>query len=166
MSIQVDSSNPLQTLLVINGVSVLKLNQDGSVELPNAPVGTSGSRLLTANQTPFTKEYVSPEQVITSAGSLTLAHGLGVLPKLYRTSIICKTAEQNYSPGDVVEVGGFADVTDTGSFTKGVAIFSDSDNIGIRYVSSASAFQVINKTTGASAQVTNANWRLVVRAYA
>jgi hypothetical protein len=164
MSIQVDSSNPLQTLLVINGVSVLKLNQDGSVELPNAPVGTSGSRILTANQLPFTKVYSSPEQPIVANGVVDLTHGLGTVPKLVQGFLVCKSAEYGYNVGDVVPVDLGNQGTNTLSW--GVALSMTDTVVNFRYSGTATSFLLLNKTTTSSVQITNANWRLVVRAYA
>lgn len=159
MSIQVDSSNPAHALLVVNGLAIMKINQDGSVELPNAPLSTSGSRLLTANQTPFTKSYTSPEQTVTAGGTLTLAHGLGVKPKLVEAVLVCKTAEFGWSVGQEVNIS-----TDFGNPSSyNYAIGRDETNIravcGTTGILSFSA-------SGVASTLTSTNWRLIVRAWA
>lgn len=163
MSIQVDSSNPAHALLVVNGLAIMKINQDGSVELPNAPVSTSGSRLLTANQTPFTKEYVSPELTITAGGLQTLTHGLGVSPKLVTATLVCKTAEAGYSVNDEVCVPVGPTLTDT-NLTRNLSVIKGTTSLAVKIA--ASLFVVMNQTTGTVSGIAAANWRLVVRAYA
>jgi hypothetical protein len=115
---------------------------------------------------PFTKEYVSAEQTITAAGLLTLAHGFGSAPKVYSFSLICKTAENGYSIGDVVVVTTTHDLTDTTALNRGVSVVGDSTNIRVRFVNSVNCFSGINFSTGAPVVQTNANWRLIVRAWA
>ncbi|WP_287323717.1 hypothetical protein [Mesorhizobium sp.] len=109
---------------------------------------------------PFVKSYESSQQTITSGGSLTLAHGLGVTPKLYLAVLQCTTAEKGYSIGD--EVAALTIPVDS----RGVSIVPDATNLNIRYGSFATAFELLNKTTGANEAATNANWALVARAWA
>jgi hypothetical protein len=111
----------------------------------------------------FSGSYESAQQTITSAGGLTLAHGLGVKPKIMFCVIQCTTAQEGYSIGDEVPIGFPAGVT-TGN--AGIAVIPDATNISIRFGSAASVFYVPNRSTGVTANLTNANWRLVVRAYA
>ncbi|TIL43410.1 hypothetical protein [Mesorhizobium sp.] len=108
---------------------------------------------------PFVKSYESSQQTITSGGSLTLAHGLGVKPKLYLAVLQCTTAEKGYSIGD--EVAALTIPVNS----RGVSIVPDATNLNIRYGSFATAFELLNKTTGDNDAATNANWRLVVRAW-
>jgi hypothetical protein len=117
----------------------------------------------------FSQSYTSTQQTITSAGSLTLAHGLGVMPTLFQVALVCQTAELHYSVGDVVvitEIGGFY-----GAQT-GVAIVPDSTNLNIRFGANAGGgggngcFLLLDKTTGSANFITNANWKVVFRAWA
>lgn len=111
---------------------------------------------------PFTKEYVSPEQTITSAGLLTLPHGLGVAPKLWMRYLVCKTAELGYSVGDIVDVTHTQDTTSA----WGLSIVPDATNLVGRYGAFTGVFYVLHKTTGNPTTIANANWRLVIRAWA
>ncbi|TIM06657.1 hypothetical protein [Mesorhizobium sp.] len=108
---------------------------------------------------PFVQSFETSQQTITSGGSLTLAHGLGVKPKLYLAVLQCTTAEHGYSIGDEVPALTIA------SNSRGVSIVPDATNLNIRYGNFATAFEILNKTTGAGDAATNANWRLVVRAW-
>lgn len=112
----------------------------------------------------FTKYFPSASQTITSSGALTLAHGLGVIPTLIQVFLKCTTAEGGYSTGDTLPVS-FTDSTGapTGS---GVSVVADSTNLNIKYGSAVSVWSIINKSTGASFSITNANWNAIFRAWA
>jgi hypothetical protein len=112
---------------------------------------------------PFAKSFESTQQTITVGGALTLAHGLGVKPKLYLAVLQCTTAEGGYSIGDEVKIN--PNTNQQGSGNNGLSIFiPDATNIGVRYGSGV--IPIFNKTTGNLFNVTPANWRLVVRAWA
>ncbi|MFL1527824.1 hypothetical protein [Pseudomonas sp. O230] len=49
---------------------------------------------------PFTKEYISPQQTIVGLGGITLAHGLGVKPKIVKVYLVCTIATGNWAVGD------------------------------------------------------------------
>lgn len=114
---------------------------------------------------PFTQSYDSGPQTITSAGSLTLAHGLGVQPTLYQAFIKCTTANIGYSIGD--EVGLMAASMDATAGSKGLALWPDATNINVRFGQNAGGcLQAPNKSSGAVTAITNGSWALIVRAWA
>lgn len=100
--------------------------------------------------------YFSGDQTITSAGSLTLAHGLGVRPRRFWVELKNSTAEGNYSVGDIVAV---APTEFFGANQGGASIVPDATNLNIRYASAGNVWDVPNKTTGAALSITNASWR-------
>ncbi|TDQ82514.1 hypothetical protein A8950_2337 [Dongia mobilis] len=109
--------------------------------------------------------YDSGELSITSGGTLTLAHGLGAAPQDLRPVLRCKTAEAGWAVGDEIAIG-FAN-TGTGFGThRGLGLRADASNIVLRYGSGASAFGYAHGGTGSEANLTNANWRLILRARA
>lgn len=116
--------------------------------------------LPAANTPAFVNEYVSAEQTISNAGTGTLAHGLGAIPKLVQIRLVCKTAELGYSIGDEIVWGTFFQAQD-----RGLTVAVDATNIVYRYAAQATPFSYLNKTTGASSALTNGNWRVVVRAW-
>lgn len=130
---------------------VMRVKADNSVEFPG---GLSGG---------FAKEYVSAEQVITAGGALTLAHGLGVAPKMSELTLVCKIAQFGYAVGDVVVVGFSG--TDNANAAYGPTRVYTPTNIVIRQGANSQSI-LINDTAGAVRSITNANWRLVVRAWA
>jgi hypothetical protein len=110
----------------------------------------------------FTEQFESTGQTISAAGTLTLAHGLAAQPKLYFTYIKCTTAEYNYSIGDEVPVP----MNGNSNNSYGVTVVPDGTNLNIRFGSNAAVFQVLNKTTGASANITLGSWEFYIRAWA
>lgn len=104
--------------------------------------------------------YVSSEQTITSGGLLTLAHGLGAAPSMIDLRLICKTAEYGYSVNDLVpaELG-----INAGGVVNSAVV--NATNVLLRFSSSAKCFTANNFSTGAAVDLTNANWKLIVRAY-
>ena len=117
---------------------------------------------------PFTKEYVSPEQTITAGGLLTLAHVLGVAPKLVSLELICKTSEYGFSVGDRLQIRHSL-FSSSVSDNFGVMVVPNSTQIRCRYgANGVAAFVEGDFSTGVqiAAGLTNANWRLIVRAWA
>jgi hypothetical protein len=110
------------------------------------------------------KEYVSPEQTITSGANINLTHGLSKRPTLFYYILVCKTAEYNYLVGHEIEIttnGGGASTT-----SKGISVEVNESSINIRYGNSGFVFDYINKATGSGQNLTNNNWKLIVKAYA
>lgn len=112
----------------------------------------------------FTLSFTSSDQTITSAGTLTLAHGLGVAPKFITCELICQSSDGGYTAGQVIPVPN--NVYTNGTTFSGVAFVIDSTNITLRFSSSAQAFSVINFSSGSVANLTNSNFKLRVKAWA
>lgn len=142
--------------VTISGTDGVDLVKDGTIQTADFATGVGPV---------LTKEYVSAEQTITAAGTLTLAHGLGAVPKFITAELVCKTADLNYSIGDVVQIHVMQQSSATAD-NFGLSAKKDATNITVRYGSGATVFLLNNATTGAGAGATNANWRLVVRAWA
>jgi len=140
----------------------------GAVELSTDAefqTGTDTNRAVTPsnirNSLSFSDFYESPQQTITAAGGLTLTHGLPTSPKLCIAVLQCTTANAGYSVGDEVPYGPFNDYDGTNS--RGVGLFPDATNIGVRYASTT--LSVVHKSTGLVSNITLSSWRLVVRAW-
>lgn len=107
--------------------------------------------------------FTSADQTITSAGGLTIAHGLGRKPYSVRTTLVCQTGELGYTAGDEVEITTAGMQASAGN--QGASVVTDTTNVNVRYGSSATVFVLVNKTTGATGNITNANWRLRLYAW-
>jgi len=102
--------------------------------------------------------YTSALQAITTAGSLTLAHGLGARPQMVMAELECLTAQGNYSIGDKICFPVSQYWVDSASNVYGVFCFPDSTNLNIRF--GAASIALMNKTTGGTFGITNANWNI------
>lgn len=137
---------------------------------PETNTGTDDTRIvtplkLTTWYNSKVKSYDSGEQSITSSGTLTLAHGLGVVPSFVRYYLICKTTQFNWAVNDTIEVYPHM-ITNANVEDIGFEATLNSTNIIIYYAASSFIFQILDKTTRTSngKQITPANWRLVIKA--
>ena len=126
-------------------------------------LGNDNLELLNPSSAAITKSFESTLQTITSAGLLTLAHGLGEEPQIVMLLLECVTNEHGYTTGQ--RLGVSISAADASS-TRFNGYVINATNVLFRYSSSANCFYVTNATTGVPVLITNANWNLIVRAYA
>jgi hypothetical protein len=117
---------------------------------------------LRTEQTIASHKFTSADQTITSAGLLTLAHGLPEVPGVISLAAVCQTTENNWAVGDVVWVS-FNSTSETQNRMN--AVWADATNVYVRFSDWTTCFSTADKTTGAAASLTNANWKLRVRAW-
>lgn len=134
-----------------------------------AQAGTDNTQIMTPLRTAqyvtnllATQKYVSPEQTITSGGLLTLAHGLGAVPSNVVLQLSCQTAEAGYAVGDKPFVS--FNQSDGGTSIYNTS-YANATNVFVRFSNISSCFKIGHKTTGVSTTLTNANWKLIVRAW-
>lgn len=118
------------------------------------------------NGLPLKNIFISPEQTITAGGALTIAHGLGVKPRLIDYYLVCKTATSGFSVGDEVFSSLDFEQASAGVTTFGFQCMRDATNLAIRF-GSAGIF-LLNPSTGAFIPTTTvaANFRIVFEALA
>lgn len=124
-----------------------------------------GTNIYFSNTTVFNNTYDSGDLTFVAADGNTFSHGLGGYPKLVQVLLHCATAELNYSVGDYVNIASNADFD--GSTSKGVQVFFlASTSISFRVGSNPTgSINLLNRATGVLSTITNANWKLVIRAY-
>lgn len=110
----------------------------------------------------FSASYNSGEQTITTQGLLTLAHGLGAEPAFMQAFLINKTAQHNYTPGEVVPIH----LMRAGESAKGISIVADSTNIEVRYGNVTFVWTLLDHLTGTDGLLTNSFWRFLIKAWA
>jgi len=117
----------------------------------------NGSALL------FGSSYDSGDITVTSAAGATLTHGLGGQPRLIQIWLKCATTEGGYAVGEevLIQAGENADNTQA----RGLSVIANSTQIKYRIGSDANAFLILAADTGNRLSITNANWRLIIRAY-
>lgn len=111
---------------------------------------------------PVAAQYTSGELTISSAGSHSLTHGLGAAPKIVALTAICKSAEHGYSVNDVISLGGGQGL---GTDRISMALRLTSSQINLRYSDASNPLSYVHFSTGASVALTNASWRVIVRAF-
>lgn len=147
---------------VVSGDSVIYSDASDSNRTKRISISSFLSQL--GISTIFTESFTSAEQTITSAGSLTIAHGLSGQPKLITAFLRCKTANLNYSVDDEVQINIHYNERNAAG-AQGISVVADATNLNIRFGDQANVFALINKTTGASADITTTSWRLLLNAY-
>ncbi len=110
----------------------------------------------------FSESFESSEQTITLGSNHSTAHGLTALPTLTQVVLRCKTAELGFSIGDEITVH----YVDGNSAGRGFTVSVDTTNIVVS-VAPTNALLVHRKsaTIGTNSSLTEANWKIVVRAW-
>lgn len=113
------------------------------------------------------KVFTSGQQAIANYGTgsgadVSVAHGLGSTPYGFSVSLICLTADNGYSVGDVVVMppnnysGGAG-----GTSENGAAIWANATSVGISY----NTLSMTTKSGNTPAQPTQSSWAFVFRAF-
>ena len=136
--------------------------------LDDADAATARTTLGVSNPV-FSLSFVSSNQTITPGGTLTLAHGMGVKPKIIQLVLVCITNNAGYVAGDEVFIPSAGNNDGGSSAIQGAcsAWVDDTTNIKIQYGSASNMFVINSRSGGGSlVQLTDGSWRLQVRAYA
>lgn len=110
----------------------------------------------------FPSSFTSGATTITTAASVTFAHTLAATPTLFQTSLINATPEGAYVANEEVFIPINSHTSTSG---YGVTITADATSIYVRYGDQAKVFLTLNKSTGATINLTNASWLFRVRAW-
>jgi hypothetical protein len=73
--------------------------------------------------------------------------------------LVCQTAEFGFNVGDTINLpisGGDGNT----AADVGVVVTTDNDNIYATFGARPSSFEILNKSTGQSSSLTNANWQI------
>ena len=112
----------------------------------------------------FTARYNSGNQTVSSAGALSLAHGLGREPIILNLWLKCLSSEAGYTTDDKVLLQNV--ISTSGSDGFGVGVKADSTNITVRFGNQGQPLIITHATTGVGTVLTNSSWALVVDAFA
>lgn len=110
----------------------------------------------------FSAVFTSAFQTVTSAGTLTIAHGLGRVPEFIQTILAFQNTAGGHTAGTQLFIGSSV----TTNSNRGIRASADATNIYIGYGSDVTVFEVINAATGAIVAIANADVRLIIRAWA
>lgn len=156
------SASPTDVALAAS--QLLGRGATGNIAAIALGTGLSMSGTTLNSSAVFSASYTSADQTITSAGSLTLAHSLGGAPTFVQVFLKNVTAQHGYTTGMVVPINQSVS-TVAGNNSRGVAVVVDGTNINVRFGSNASAFDVIDYSSGVGQTITNSNWSFFVRAW-
>jgi hypothetical protein len=104
--------------------------------------------------------YASAQVAVPAADTdTTSAHGLGAVPTQVSVSLVCTTAELGYSISDEIPFSG----SYNGDGAQPIVVWANATVVGWR---SYSTTPVIKRRDAAGVlAITNANWRLIFRAW-
>lgn len=165
-----DTANTGAVDVNVNGLPVRNLykNVGSEVEAGDIPINAVVEAVYDGTNFQITGishdgfgRYMSSNQALPGAGSaVTLAHGLGSLPRSVRWVMVCTTSNLGYAIGDEVEVHAFED---SGVHRPGFSPGADATNVFI--VQANASIQVMNKSDGSyGTNITAGSWRLKVYA--
>jgi hypothetical protein len=167
------ADNGFEVTLVKDGtdVNAVTLDGDGSETIDGAAtraLSLPGARVtvISDGSNWITKSgrwgFRSAGNSISTNGTITMPHGLGVTPVDVQCELVCQTADANYTAGERVPV---PTATISG---VGVTFKPDATNMNLRYApgSGGSVFIILDDAGGGSTALTNGSWRLDVTAWA
>lgn len=108
----------------------------------------------------ISRYFESSEQTVAVDTLLTVAHGLGQLPKLVQATMRCKTTDAGYAVGDEVVISGAG--SHTNQSDQGIEIAYDATNV---YAVQGADLALLGKSTFNNTTLTEGNWRWVIRAW-
>lgn len=108
----------------------------------------------------FHRHFFSGEIAASPGAAGNAAHNLGGKPKLIQATLLNKTAEHGYSPGDEVTLDGNSFNGNTRTFTLG---FNTTDCFW--RLAPTNAMTVVVAAGTSVAAITPASWKLLVRAW-
>lgn len=112
---------------------------------------------------PFTKQFKSGVQSITSGGTRTLAHGLSEVPKLVQLRLRFTTSVYGYSTNDEIIIEDHRNADD--GVDKGVMVKLTTSQIILYYGLDANVFKILD-TNGERKNLSNADAQVIVYAWA
>ncbi len=134
--------------------------------------GSDNTKVVTASgllaAQGFTAYAQTADQTITSAGLLTIAHGLGRTPIAIHAFLKNVTTQAEYVAGDIIaiSISTWSETNAGVNSPRGVSVYADSTNLYVRFTNTANVFAATSKTAGNYTILTNANWSFFLRAFA
>lgn len=112
---------------------------------------------------PFTKQFKSGNQVITSGTGVNLSHGLSATPKLVQLRLQFVNAVHGYGVGSEIVIEDHRNADDFSN--RGVSVQLSPTSVIVRFGTEANVFKILN-TSGVRVDVSNSDVRLIVYAWA
>ena len=156
-------------------VSTLKVNK---IQIPNSDSdvisldASTGNITIPKNVTfngtvsGATTTFTSEEITIAASTKTTLTHNLGAIPFQFDLYLICKTAADGYSVGDIIKVAQSYHST-AGTSDIGAIMSADATNIFLTTGCNAAGgmFKGFRKDNGGGVTFVNSNYKMIVKAW-
>jgi hypothetical protein len=143
-------------------VTALALSRTGTtvdlIDLQATTLQHNGVKMIS-------EAFTSSEQDISSGAQRVMAHGLSVTPYVIATVLKCKTAQYGYSVDDELLINPASNNPGDAAVARGMSLVTDSTNITIRFSQVTGVFGVLRKDTGTGVGLTDANWKLIIKAW-
>lgn len=152
-------SDAIGDIMYYNGTDWVRLAAGSAGQLLQAN-GAAAPSWMTPATPIFSAEFVSSDTAYTNGAITTIAHSLGVAPKLVKIELVCTSGDAGYSVGHVLQLGGAADLS-TGN--QGFTIQRDATNVYI--VVASSGLTIVNRSGFGVAIATAANWAIRATAW-
>jgi hypothetical protein len=133
--------------------------------VPLVPTATLGTNTTQAASTAFVVTavasgvFTSGEISYTDGGLTTTAHGLGVTPKEFSISAICKVADEEFLVGQIVKVG---EAWAASSNFYGTTVWADATNVYTRTGTAGHRYHN-PVSSGFGGATTASSWRYLLR---
>lgn len=134
----------------------------GIAAIEATQVAHSGRISALENNPVFSKAFTSAEQAISPGGYLALAHGLGAMPHLWTSHIVCRAPDRGYGVGAVINIPNAA--LDY-AYSLGVSVVPTTTELVCRFGSQAGVFFVLDLATANIGLINPGSWKYFARAW-
>lgn len=160
-NVTITITNDVLTLMTNLSATYLNVASNGVV------VGTSTNRGQTVGVEVFarilrTNGFATAETTLAAGGMIDTAHGLGLTPGFVRAVLVCQTTDAGYSVLDEVDLASAGNNTGNNTFFPAFSYGANQTNVFATL--NTTSFWLPNKSSGATAAVTPARWKLKIYA--
>lgn len=100
-----------------------------------------------------------------NGGILTVAHGLGAVPRTIKALLVCNSTDVGYAVGDTVDASSVICLTEAAEQIVGLTLYADATTIGLVCCDgsaggggTASRYRIMNKSTFIRATMDHTKW--------
>lgn len=149
--------------LIVSGLKIPISVVSGQILTSNAlGVGTWQNQ-SGASVTTLPAGFTSTQQTILAASQLTIAHGLGAVPRVVNAWVIAQNSVLGYTAGDELYIN-LGD--DNGSVaSEGASVIRTTTNLIVRFGAATAVWFIVRKDDGHTNPLDSADWKIVFEAF-
>lgn len=145
------------TTSTIDGAATLDVATNQGVVIYSDGTNYFTMRGLSSSGTALPTGFTSTAQSITFSSTITVAHGLGSIPRIAKMTLKCVSTEGNYSANDLIELASL-----NGSANIGVCLVKDATNLKAIV---GNTIRLLDKTAYTNFDITAAKWNIIFEAF-